>query len=134
MRAEIGGLESLASTLDEAFQAAVTACAMARGRIIVTGIGKSGHIARKTAATLASTGTPAQFIHPVEASHGDLGMIGAEDAILALPNSGEPSELPNNTAYSRRFNIPLIAVPGGARSPLAGAADIVLLLPTAAEA
>ena len=134
IRAEIGGLESLASTLDEAFQAAVTACAIARGRIIVTGIGKSGHIGHKIAATLASTGTPAQFIHPVEASHGDLGMIGAEDAILALSNSGETSELADITAYSRRFNIPLIAVTGGARSTLAGAADIVLLLPAAAEA
>jgi arabinose-5-phosphate isomerase len=134
LRAEIRGLESLAETLDGAFQTAVDACAAARGRIVVTGIGKSGHIARKIAATLASTGTPAQFIHPVEASHGDLGMIGSEDAILALSNSGETSELADIIAYSRRFKIPLIAITGGPRSTVAGAADIVLSLPAAAEA
>src|SRR6202007_2794779 len=134
IRAEICGLESLARTLDGAFQAAVDACAAARGRIVVTGIGKSGHIARKIAATLASTGTPAQFVHPVEASHGVLGMIGSDDAILALSNSGETSELADIVAYSRRFEIPLIAITGGARSTLAEAADIVLLLPSGAEA
>ena len=134
IRAEICGLESLAETLDGAFQTAVDACAAVRGRIIVTGIGKSGHIGHKLAATLASTGAPAQFVHPVEASHGDLGMIGSEDAILALSNSGETSELADVIAYSRRFNIPLIAVTGGLRSTLAEAADIVLLLPAAAEA
>jgi len=134
IRAEISGLQSLAEELDGSFQTAVDACATARGRIIVTGIGKSGHIAHKIAATLASTGTPAQFIHPVEASHGDLGMIGCEDAILALSNSGETSELADIIAYSRRFRIPLIAITGGSRSTLAGAADIVLVLPAAAEA
>jgi arabinose-5-phosphate isomerase len=134
IQAEIGGLERLAETLDDAFQTAVDVCAAARGRIVVTGIGKSGHIARKIAATLASTGTPAQFIHPVEASHGDLGMIGSEDAILALSNSGETSELADIIAYSRRFKIPLIAITGGSRSTLSGAADVVLLLPAAAEA
>ena len=102
--------------------AAVAACAAVRGRIIVTGVGKSGHVGRKIAATLASTGTPAQFVHPVEASHGDLGMIGSEDAVLALSNSGETSELADIVAYSRRFDIPLIAITGGARSTLAGAA------------
>jgi arabinose-5-phosphate isomerase len=102
--------------------------------MIVTGIGKSGHVARKIAATLASTGTPAQFVHPVEASHGDLGMIGAEDAILALSNSGETSELTDIIAYSRRFKIPLVAVTGGGGSALAEAADTVLLLPCAPEA
>jgi arabinose-5-phosphate isomerase len=134
IRAEIGGLESLAKTLDGAFRTAVDLCAAVRGRIIVTGIGKSGHIARKIAATLASTGAPAQFVHPVEASHGDLGMIGSEDAILALSNSGETSELADIIAYSRRFKIPLVAITGGSRSTLSGAADIVLLLPPAAEA
>lgn len=134
IRSEIGGLESLAEALDSTFKTAVDACAAARGRIVVTGIGKSGHIARKIAATFASTGTPAQFVHPVEASHGDLGMIGSEDAILALSNSGETSELADIIAYSRRFGIPLIAITGGSRSTLAGAADIVLLLPAAAEA
>jgi arabinose-5-phosphate isomerase len=134
IRAEICGLESLAETLDGAFQTAVDACAAARGRIIVTGVGKSGHIARKIAATLASTGTPAQFVHPVEASHGDLGMIGSEDAILALSNSGETTELADIIAYSRRFKIPLLAITAGLRSTLSGAADIVLLLPPADEA
>jgi len=134
IRAEISGLESLAEELDGAFAAAVDACAAARGRIVVTGLGKSGHIGRKIAATLASTGTPAQFVHPVEASHGDLGMIGAEDAVLALSNSGETTEFADIVAYSRRCNIPLIAITGGVRSTLAAAADIVLLLPAAAEA
>jgi arabinose-5-phosphate isomerase len=134
IRSEIRGLEALAETLDGEFHQAVEACATARGRIIVTGVGKSGHIARKIAATLASTGTPAQFVHAVEASHGDLGMIGPGDAILALSNSGETTELADIIAYSRRFNIPLIAITGGGRSTLAGAADIVLLLPDAAEA
>jgi len=134
IRAEIWGLESLAEALDDGFEAAVDACAAARGRIVVTGLGKSGHIARKIAATLASTGTPAQFVHPVEASHGDLGMIGSDDAILALSNSGETTEFADIVAYSRRCNIPLIAITGGARSTLATAADIVLLLPAAAEA
>jgi arabinose-5-phosphate isomerase len=134
LRAEMRGLESLAEALDAAFEMAVDACAAAIGRIIVTGIGKSGHIARKIAATLASTGTPAQFVHAVEASHGDLGMIGSGDAILALSNSGETTELADIIAYSRRFDIPLIAITGGVRSTLAGAADIVLALPDAAEA
>lgn len=134
IQAEIGGLESLAETLDGTFHRAVNACAAVRGRIIVTGIGKSGHIAHKIAATLASTGTPAQFVHPVEASHGDLGMIGSEDAILSLSNSGETTELADIIAYSRRFKIPLIAITGGPRSTLAEAADVVLLLPAAAEA
>jgi arabinose-5-phosphate isomerase len=134
IRAEISGLESLAESVDGAFAAAVDACAAACGRIVVTGLGKSGHIGRKIAATLASTGTPAQFVHPVEASHGDLGMIGSEDAVLALSNSGETTEFADIVAYSRRCNIPLIAITGGARSTLATAADIVLLLPPAAEA
>jgi arabinose-5-phosphate isomerase len=134
IRAEICGLERLAETLDGTFQTAVDLCAAVRGRIIVTGIGKSGHVAHKIAATLASTGTPAQFVHPVEASHGDLGMIGSEDAILALSNSGETSELADIIGYSRRFRIPLIAVTGGLRSTLAEASDVVLLLPAAAEA
>ena len=134
IRAEIAGLESLAEALDGAFEAAVDTCAAARGRLVVTGLGKSGHIGRKIAAPLASTGTPAQFVHPVEASHGDLGMIGSEDAILALSNSGETTEFADIVAYSRRCNIPLIAITGGARSTLAAAADVVLLLPAADEA
>jgi arabinose-5-phosphate isomerase len=134
IRAEIGGLQRLAETLDGAFETAVDLCAAARGRIIVTGVGKSGHVARKVAATLASTGTPAQFIHAVEASHGDLGMIGADDAIVALSNSGETAELADIIAYSRRFRIPLIAITAGGRSTLAVAADAVMLLPPSVEA
>jgi arabinose-5-phosphate isomerase len=134
IRAEIDGLEGLSESLDAGFADAVGVCAAVQGRIIVTGIGKSGHVGRKIAATLASTGTPAQFVHPVEASHGDLGMVGSDDAVVALSNSGETSELADIVTYSRRFEIPLIAITGGARSTLAEAADIVLLLPAAAEA
>jgi arabinose-5-phosphate isomerase len=134
IEAEIRGLEGLAAALDGAFAAAVDICAAARGRIIVAGIGKSGHVARKIAATLASTGTPAQFVHPVEASHGDLGMIGGGDAILALSNSGETSEFADIIAYSRRFNIPLLAITGGRESTLAEAADVAVFLPAVPEA
>jgi arabinose-5-phosphate isomerase len=134
IRAEIAGLEKMAAGLDQQFCAAVDRCTTVRGRIVVTGLGKSGHVARKIAATLASTGTLAQFVHPVEASHGDLGMIGLDDAVLALSNSGETAELADIIAYTRRFSIPLIAITGCARSALAGAADIVLLLPAAGEA
>jgi arabinose-5-phosphate isomerase len=134
LRAEIEGLERLARALDASFGRALDLCAAARGRLIVTGIGKSGHVARKIAATLASTGKPAQFVHAAEASHGDLGMIGADDAILALSNSGESGELADIIAYSRRFEIPLIAITAGPNSTLAQAADVVLLLPGVAEA
>jgi arabinose-5-phosphate isomerase len=134
IRAEIGGLESLATALNPGFAKAVALCAAVRGRIVVTGIGKSGHVARKIAATLASTGTPAQFVHPAEASHGDLGMIGAQDAILALSNSGESAELADMVAYSRRFGIPLVAMTAATGSSLAEAADALLLLPEIAEA
>ncbi|HKS88888.1 MAG TPA: KpsF/GutQ family sugar-phosphate isomerase [Stellaceae bacterium] len=132
--AEIEGLEQLARSLDGAFVAALDLCAAAKGRLIVTGIGKPGHVARKIAATLASTGSPAQFVHPAEASHGDLGMIGVNDAVLVLSNSGESDELAAIVSYSRRFKIPLVAITGGAGSALAEAADVVLLLPRAAEA
>jgi arabinose-5-phosphate isomerase len=134
IRAEIEGLEQLAQALNGSFGLALDICAAARGRLIVTGMGKSGHVARKIAATLASTGTPALFVHPAEASHGDLGMIGFEDAILALSNSGESAELTDIIAYSRRFKIPLVAITGGTESILAEAADVVLLMPRAGEA
>jgi arabinose-5-phosphate isomerase len=104
------------------------------GRLIVTGMGKSGHIARKIAATFASTGTPALFVHPAEASHGDLGMVTEKDAVLALSNSGETAELSDFITYTRRWHIPLIGITGVATSALATAADIVLLLPKVAEA
>jgi arabinose-5-phosphate isomerase len=134
IRAEIEGLRRLAEALDGAFCDAVERCAGAAGRVIATGIGKSGHVARKIAATLASTGTPALFVHPAEASHGDLGMIGVGDVVLALSNSGNSAELGDIVAYTRRFDIPLIAFTGDPRSSLAEAADIVVLLPAAAEA
>src|SRR5437763_14831304 len=134
IQAEIEGLEQLARALDGSFSRALDLCAAARGRLILTGMGKNSHVGRKIAATLASTGTPAQFVHPAEASHGDLGMIGVEDAILALSNSGETGELTDIIGYSRRFEIPLVAITGGPSSTLAEAADAVLLVPRAAEA
>jgi arabinose-5-phosphate isomerase len=134
IRAEIDGLRQLAEALDGAFGTALDLCANASGRVIVTGMGKSGHVARKIAATLASTGTPAQFVHPAEASHGDLGMIGAGDVVIALSNSGNSAELGDIVAYSRRFKIPLVAITGDRRSTLAEAADVVIVLPRAAEA
>ena len=99
------------------------------GRIVVSGMGKSGHVGRKIAATLASTGTPAQFVHPAEASHGDLGMVTTRDAALVLSNSGETKELADIVAHTRRFSIPLIGVRGAAGSSLLRASDVALLLP-----
>src|SRR5207302_5675949 len=106
----------------------------ARGRVIITGMGKSGHVGRKIAATLASTGTPAFFVHPSEASHGDLGMITTDDVILALSWSGETAELRDLTDYSRRFRIGLIAVTSHPERTIAHAADVVLGLPQARAA
>ena len=131
---EAGALEALGAGLDQRFRQALDLLERASGRVIVTGMGKSGHVARKIAATLASTGTPAQFVHPGEASHGDLGMITAADAVLALSNSGETKEIADIVAFTRRFAIPLIAVTAQANSSLAESADVALLLPTAAEA
>src|SRR5436309_8980421 len=116
------------------FIAAVDRVRAAKGRVIVTGMGKSGHVARKIAATLASTGTPAFFVHPGEASHGDLGMITPDDVIMALSWSGETAELKNLIDYSRRFRIGLIAMTAEADSTLGQAADVVLALPPAREA
>ena len=124
----------LADGMGEAFAAAVSALAAGKGRVIVTGIGKSGHVSQKIAATFASTGTPAFFVHPSEASHGDLGMITRHDVILALSWSGESAELKNIITYSRRFAVPLIAITSKAASALGRAADIVLELPKAREA
>ncbi len=131
---EIAGLTALAKSLDRAFVDAIDALAGAKGRVIVTGMGKSGHIARKIAATLASTGTPALFVHPGEASHGDLGMIAPGDAVIALSNSGDTAELADLLAYTRRFRIPLIAMTRRSESALAEAADVALVLPASAEA
>jgi arabinose-5-phosphate isomerase len=131
---EAAGLNMLAATLDGRFAEAVDLLAGATGRVVVSGMGKSGHVGRKLAATLASTGTPAQFVHPAEASHGDLGMIVAGDAVLALSNSGETAELADLVAHTRRYAIPLVAITQRDGSTLARAADVALLLPNASEA
>ncbi|NSX53861.1 KpsF/GutQ family sugar-phosphate isomerase [Parasulfitobacter algicola] len=114
--------------------AAVDLILQAKGRVILSGMGKSGHVARKIAATLASTGTPAQYVHPGEASHGDLGMITAQDVIIVLSNSGETTELVDLITYAKRFAIPMIAVTKVSDSTLGRQADVVLLLPDAPEA
>ncbi|NRB03098.1 MAG: KpsF/GutQ family sugar-phosphate isomerase [Rhodobacteraceae bacterium] len=132
--AEAQALGTLAEALDGGFDAAVSVVLAGTGRLIVTGIGKSGHIARKIAATLASTGTPAQFVHPAEASHGDLGMITKSDVVLAISNSGEAPELANLLTYTRRFDIPLIGMTSRDTSTLATHSDVVLLLPRVEEA
>ncbi len=131
---EAAGLRALASALDGSFAEAVDRLAGIPGRVVVTGMGKSGHVGRKVAATLASTGTPSLFVHPAEASHGDLGMLVAGDAVLALSNSGETSELADLVDHTRRFGLPLIAITARPSSTLAAAADVVLLVPAAAEA
>jgi arabinose-5-phosphate isomerase len=138
LEAEAGGIGALCAGIRDGlgrpFVDAVELIAGARGRLIVTGMGKSGHVARKVAATFASTGTPAFFVHPGEASHGDLGMIAPDDVIIMLSWSGETVELKDLIAYSRRFRIGLIAITAAAESTLAAAADIVLVLPAAREA
>src|SRR5262252_6976299 len=137
---EIGshGISALTDALDGAlgaqFAEPVELIREAKGRVIVTGLGKSGHVARKVAATLASTGTPAFFVHAAEASHGDLGMITPDDVIVALSWSGEQPEMKNLVNYSARFAIPMIAVTSNAESSLGQAARIVLELPKAREA
>ena len=124
----------LRSDLGDAFARAADLVRSARGRLIVTGLGKSGHIGRKIAATFASTGTPAFFVHAAEAGHGDLGMITAEDVILALSWSGEQAEMKNLITYAKRFRIALIAMTAERDSTLSKAADIALVLPKAREA
>lgn len=131
---EAEGLRLLAASLDDSFDQAVTLLHAVSGRIIVTGMGKSGHVGRKIAATLASTGAPSFFVHPAEASHGDLGMVTKADAVLALSNSGDTAELSDIIAFTRRFEIPLIGVTRRAPSTLADQADVLLLLPPAPEA
>lgn len=131
---EMDGLVALRDSLGEEAAEIVRRIAGLKGRLICAGVGKSGHVARKIAATLASTGTPAQFVHPSEASHGDLGMITTEDAVLALSKSGETRELGDIIAYCRRFGVPLIAMTAGLGSTLAKGADLLLKIPDAAEA
>ncbi len=130
---EIQGLEALSRHLDGAFSDAVDAMAAA-GRIVATGMGKSGHVARKIASTLSSTGSPALYVHPGEAGHGDLGMIADGDVVMALSNSGETPELSAIVAFTRRFELPLVAILGNPDSVLGDAADVLLTLPTVPEA
>ncbi|HME26167.1 MAG TPA: KpsF/GutQ family sugar-phosphate isomerase [Acetobacteraceae bacterium] len=134
LHTEAAGLHALAAGLTASFGHAVDLLAGVTGRVVVSGMGKSGLVARKIAATLASTGTAALFVHPAEASHGDLGMIVPGDAVLALSNSGETAELADLVAHSRRFGLPLVAITARAGSTLAKAADVALTLPAAAEA
>ena len=134
LRLEAKGLETLADQLDGSFSKAVDILEAVTGRIIMTGMGKNGPIAGKIAATLASTGSPATYVHPSEASHGDLGMIKREDAVVALSNSGETVELRDLLEYSRRFSIPMIAITGNPASTLAEMSDVVLVLPNVPEA
>lgn len=131
---EATALNDMAASVPADFDAAVAAILAMKGRLVVSGIGKSGHVGRKIAATLASTGTPAYFVHPAEASHGDLGMITETDICLLLSNSGETAELGDILAYCARFSIPVIGISSRAGSTLMRAASFELLLPPAPEA
>ncbi len=138
IRTEAAGLAALEAALTgplaAPFDAALRLILDATGRVVVSGMGKSGHVGRKIAATLASTGTPAQFVHPAEASHGDLGMVTRGDVVLVLSNSGETPEIADIVAHTRRFQIPLIGVAGRDGSTLLRQSDVALLLPAAEEA
>lgn len=131
---EAAALGALGETLGPDFARALGTILRAPGRVIVSGMGKSGHVGRKIAATFASTGTPAMFVHPAEASHGDLGMVTAADVVLLLSNSGETPELADMLAYAKRFQIPIVAICGRAESTLMRQATVGLLLPPEAEA
>lgn len=131
---EADALRMMSEELGAVFVQAVEVLFGCKGRIVLTGMGKSGHVARKIAATMASTGAPAMFVHPAEASHGDLGMIGPDDVVLGLSKSGEVRELADILAYTHRFGIPLIAITANADSALGKAATLVLKLPDAPEA
>ncbi|MCE8552885.1 KpsF/GutQ family sugar-phosphate isomerase [Ruegeria pomeroyi] len=131
---EARALDALSESLGDDFAEAVDVILRTKGRVIVSGIGKSGHIGHKIAATLASTGTPAYFVHPAEASHGDLGMLSGDDVVLAISNSGEAPELANLLAFTRRFGIPLIGLSSKPESSLMQQADVHLLIPALGEA
>lgn len=131
---EIDGLKDLSASLDERFSAAIDVLLGTKGKVIITGMGKSGHIGCKIAATLASTGTPSFFIHPAEASHGDLGMLSKDDTVLAISYSGESRELGDIVNYCKRFGIPLLAIVSNPESTLAQNADISIILPKSPEA
>jgi len=134
LTAASGALTALAETLDGDFTRAIGLMLAAKGRIIVSGMGKSGHVARKIAATLSSTGTPAYFVHPAEASHGDMGAITRQDVLLLLSWGGETAELSDLITYAKRHRIPIIAIGANPDSTLIKAADVTLLLPRAPEA
>lgn len=134
LRLEIAGIQALSETLDDSLDVALDLLAAVSGRIVVTGMGKSGLVGRKIAATLASVGTPALFVHPAEASHGDLGMITNGDAVMAISNSGETAEIMDVVAYTRRFSIPLVVITSKPNSSLGKTADVALVLPTSQEA
>ena len=134
LETEIAGLRALSRGLDAGFARAIDTLERTTGRIVVTGIGKSGHVARKIAATLASTGTPAQYVHPAEASHGDLGMITADDAVVALSNSGETAELAAIVDYAKFMSVALVSITARADSTMAKAADVPLIIPDGPEA
>ncbi|SLN23241.1 KpsF/GutQ family sugar-phosphate isomerase [Oceanibacterium hippocampi] len=131
---EAEALRALGDSLDDSFERAVDLLHAVTGRVVISGMGKSGHIGRKIAATMSSTGSPALFVHPGEASHGDLGMITQSDAVLCLSNSGNTNELADIIAFTRRFSIPLLAMVGRPTSSLGDAADVTLVLPTVPEA
>ena len=131
---EIAGLEALKTSLNPDFSNFVQLLRNTKGRIVVSGMGKSGHVARKIAATFSSTGTPALFVHPAEASHGDLGMISRDDTILALSKSGETAELGDVLSYAARFSIPLAAITSAPQSTLAKVASALIVLPESQEA
>lgn len=134
LKTEADALDALASSLDGPFIEALDLIENATGRVVVTGMGKSGHVGNKIAATMASTGQPAFFVHPGEASHGDLGMVQPNDVVIALSNSGETSELSDIIAYTRRLRIGLIGMTGRAGSTLAESADVALVIPDSPEA
>lgn len=134
IRREAGALDVLAAALNESFARAVSLLMAAKGRVIVSGMGKSGHVARKIAATFASTGTPAHFVHPAEASHGDLGMVAEGDVLLVLSNSGETPELADLLDHAKRFGIPMIAISSRDGSTVMRQATVGLLLPDVPEA
>ena len=134
LRLEARGVDTTAASLDESIERGVAILRACDGRVIVTGMGKSGHIARKVAATLSSTGTPAQFVHPAEAGHGDLGMITPHDVILALSHSGETAELMPILAHAKRFSIPLVGMARAGDHNLSRACDYLFALPSLTEA
>jgi len=134
LKTEADALDTLADSLDGPFVEALDLIDNATGRVVVTGMGKSGHVGNKIVATLASTGQPAFFVHPGEASHGDLGMVQTDDVVIALSNSGETSELSDIIAFTRRYRIGLIGMTRGAKSTLAEASDVALVIPDSPEA